>query len=92
MPHISALDFVLWPAFREYAVQILEMQERMGWLLDMSSNVHCDWYFATEKCFQRDDETGMLDLCDSAKVSSSLFAPCDMDGNRLHLADDIRHL
>jgi hypothetical protein len=69
MPHISVLDFVPWPAFREYAVQILEMQERMGWLLDMSSNIRCDWYFELEECFRRDDETGMLDLCDLAKVS-----------------------
>jgi hypothetical protein len=69
MPHICAIDFVLWPAFREYAVQILEMQERMEWMLDMCNNLCCDWYFASQESFQRDEETGFLDLCDLAKVS-----------------------
>jgi hypothetical protein len=73
MPHISALDFVLWPAFREYAVQILEMQERMEWMLDMCNNLRCDWYFESQESFKTDEETGLLDLCDLAKVSRALL-------------------
>jgi hypothetical protein len=73
MPHISALDFVLWPAFREYAVQILEMQERMEWMLDMCNNLRCDWYFASQEAFKTDEETRSLDLCDLAKVIGDLL-------------------
>jgi hypothetical protein len=32
MPHIDTLDFIPWPAFREFAVQIPAMQERMEWV------------------------------------------------------------
>ncbi|KAJ4321377.1 hypothetical protein N0V94_002914 [Neodidymelliopsis sp. IMI 364377] len=43
MPHISIVDYVPWPAFRELTVQIPAMQERMEWLLDMSNTLRCDW-------------------------------------------------
>ncbi|KAH8711893.1 hypothetical protein GQ44DRAFT_730955 [Phaeosphaeriaceae sp. PMI808] len=69
MDHIMMLDFVHWPAFREFAVQIPEMQERMEWLIDMSINLRCDWYFESDEAFKRSDETGLLDLCDLAKAS-----------------------
>jgi hypothetical protein len=72
MPHIHMLDFVLWPAFREHAVEILEMQEHMEYLLDMCKTLRCDWYFAQAEAFQRNEETGMLDLCDLAKVGCAL--------------------
>jgi hypothetical protein len=69
MPHISSLDFVLWPALREFAVQIPEMQEHMEYLVDICINVRCDWFFASEEAFYQCPETGMLDLCELAKVS-----------------------
>lgn len=68
MPHIRMIDFVPWPAFRELAVQIPAMQERMEWLMDMSNTLRCDWSLPTEKAFRRVDETGLLDLCPLAKV------------------------
>ena len=68
MPHIHMLDFIPWPAFRELAVQIPAMQERMEWLMDMSNNLRCDWSFPTQEAFKNVDETGLLDLCDLAKV------------------------
>lgn len=70
MPHITIVDFVTWPAFRELAVQIPAMQERMEWLMDMSVNIQCDWSFPTNEALVRDEETGLLDLCPIAKVRS----------------------
>jgi hypothetical protein len=69
MPHIHILDFILWPAFREYAVEMLEMQEHMEYMMDMSNNLLCDWYLEKADAFQRVEETGMLDLSDMAKVN-----------------------
>ncbi|KAF2123537.1 hypothetical protein P153DRAFT_380035 [Dothidotthia symphoricarpi CBS 119687] len=69
MPHITILDFVLWPAFRELAAQIPAMQQRMEWLMDYSINLHCDWSFPVEEAFRIDEVTGRLDLCDLAKTS-----------------------
>jgi hypothetical protein len=54
-------------------VQILEMQERMEWMLDMCNNLRCDWYFESQESFKTDEETGLLDLCDLAKVSRALL-------------------
>jgi hypothetical protein len=68
MPHIQMLDLILWPAFREYAVQIPEMQERMGWLMDMCNTTRCDWDLSEHEALQRNEETGLLDLTDRAKV------------------------
>lgn len=62
------LDFIPWPALRELAVQIPAMQERMEWLMDMSNNLRCDWSFPAQEAFKKDDETGLLDVCDLAKV------------------------
>jgi hypothetical protein len=64
------LDFIAWPAFREFAVQVPRMQERMDWMMDMSLTIQCDWSFANDEAFRRDDETGLLDLCLVAKVCS----------------------
>ncbi|KAF1941691.1 hypothetical protein EJ02DRAFT_347163 [Clathrospora elynae] len=69
MPHISILDFVVWPAFREFAVQIPTMQEKMEWLSDMSANIQCDWSFPTEESLRRDEETGLVDLCPVAMAT-----------------------
>ncbi|KAF9697840.1 hypothetical protein EKO04_004296 [Ascochyta lentis] len=69
MPHINMLDYIPWPAFRELAVQIPAMQERMEWLMDMSNTLRCDWSFPKQEAFRRVDETGLLDLCDLAKTS-----------------------
>lgn len=74
MPHIQMLDLIIWPAFREYAVQLPEMQERMEWLMDMSNTIHCDWYLSGDEAFRRDEQTGLLDLCDLAKVSGIRLA------------------
>ena len=68
MPHINMLDYIPWPAFRELAVQIPAMQERMEWLLDMSNTLRCDWAFPRGEPIQKINETGFLDLCDTAKV------------------------
>ena len=62
------LDYVPWPAFRELAVQIPAMQERMEWLMDMSSTLRCDWSFPIGEPIQKSEETGLPDLCPSAKV------------------------
>lgn len=72
MPHTSILDFIIWPAFREYAVQVLDFQEQMDWMLEMSKQLKCDWRFSVDEALKTDEETGMLDLCDVAKVSSSI--------------------
>ncbi|KAF2998524.1 hypothetical protein E8E13_004587 [Curvularia kusanoi] len=69
MPHINMLDYIPWPAFRELAVQIPAMQERMEWLLDMSNTMSCDWPFSTQDPLQRDEETGLFDVCASGKNS-----------------------
>jgi hypothetical protein len=68
MPHINSVDFAVWPALREYVVQINSMQERMQWLMDMCNHLRCDWYFSDEEALCRDEETGQTDLCDLAKV------------------------
>ena len=70
MSHISVLDFVAWPAFREFAVQVTGLQERMEWMMDMSVNLRCDWYFANDEALRKDEETGLVDLCEVAKVSA----------------------
>lgn len=72
MPHVNVLDYIIWPAFREFAVQIPEMQEYMDYMLDLHTNIRCDWYFANEEALCRNEETGMLDLCDLAKVSDRI--------------------
>ncbi|KAF3048691.1 hypothetical protein E8E11_006519 [Didymella keratinophila] len=69
MPHINMLDYVPWPAFRELAVQIPAMQERMEWLMDMSNTLRCDWSFPIGEPIHRAEETGLTDLCPSAKVN-----------------------
>lgn len=66
------LDYIPWPAFRELAVQIPAMQERMEWLIDMSNTMRCEWSFPNLEPLQRDEETGLLDACTSAKV-----CPCE---------------
>ncbi|KAF4956540.1 hypothetical protein FSARC_11542 [Fusarium sarcochroum] len=67
-PHISMADFVLWPALRELIVQLPEMQERMGWLADMSMFIKCDWPYELEQALHRNPTTGLVDLVDLAKV------------------------
>ncbi|KAF2027123.1 hypothetical protein EK21DRAFT_72682 [Setomelanomma holmii] len=69
MPHINMLDFIAWPAFREFAVQVPRMQERMDWMMDMSLTINCDWSFRNDEAFRRDEETGLLDLCLVAKTA-----------------------
>lgn len=69
MPHTSILDYVIWPAFREYVVEIPEMHEHMEYMLDMANTIRCDWFLASEEALVKVDETGMLDLCELAKVS-----------------------
>lgn len=69
MPHINMLDYIPWPAFRELAVQIPAMQERMEWLMDMSNTLQCDWSFPIGEPIHRAEETGLSDLCPSAKKS-----------------------
>lgn len=70
MPHIYVVDFVAWPAFRELAVQIPTMQERMEWLMDMTQSIHCDWSFTAEEALSKDEETGNVRLCPVAKVKT----------------------
>ncbi|KAJ4251387.1 hypothetical protein NW762_011368 [Fusarium torreyae] len=67
-PHISMADFVLWPELRELVVQLPEMQERMGWLADMSMFIKCDWPYELEQALHRNPTTGLIDLVDLAKV------------------------
>ena len=67
MPHINIIDFIIWPAFRELVVQIPAMQERMGWMMDLSLNLQCDWSFATSEALYTNEETGQVDLCDAAR-------------------------
>ncbi|KAH6629089.1 hypothetical protein C7974DRAFT_180923 [Boeremia exigua] len=69
MPHINTLDYIPWPAFRELAVQIPAMQERMEWLMDMTNTLRCDWSFPGQEPYQINDETGFLDLCATGKES-----------------------
>jgi hypothetical protein len=67
MPHISIVDFVVWPAFRELAVQVPAMQERMEWLMDMSIHVKCNWSYTTWEALCQNQKTEQADLCDVAK-------------------------
>ncbi|KAL6710145.1 hypothetical protein ACN47E_009936 [Coniothyrium glycines] len=67
MPHINILDFIAWPAFRELAVQIPSMQQRMQWLMEMCITVRCDWRSTGEEAVARHPETGLWDLCPSAQ-------------------------
>jgi hypothetical protein len=67
MPHIDIVDFVIWPAFRELAVQIPAMQERMEWLTDMSNNLQCDWWLSPGEALCKHEETGQVNLCSAAK-------------------------
>ncbi|KAJ4983975.1 bZIP transcription factor [Stagonosporopsis vannaccii] len=69
MPHINMLDYIPWPAFRELAVQIPDMQEHMEWLLDMSNTLRCDWSFPDQEPLHKNNQTGSLDLCESGKKS-----------------------
>ncbi|KAH4855471.1 hypothetical protein HBH75_086550 [Parastagonospora nodorum] len=69
MPHINILDYVIWPAFREFAVQIPQMHEHMEYMMDMCINISCDWRFGHEEALCRNETTGMLDLCDMAKTT-----------------------
>lgn len=74
MPHINILDYVIWPAFREFAVQIPQMHEHMAYMMDISTNISCEWRFGHEEALCRNANTGMLDLCEMAKVSGCHWA------------------
>lgn len=98
MPHIKVVDFIIWPAFRELVVQIPAMQQRMEWFLDYSTTIRCDWSFPVEEALCRHEDTGLLDLCDLAKVRFELR--CDVANpwaiNRvlymlMGVTDDCRH-
>ncbi|CAN9197877.1 unnamed protein product [Alternaria alternata] len=67
MPHISTIDFIVWPAFRDLVVQMPAMQERMEWFMNMSLNIKCDWPYTTEEALCENKETGQADLCDAAR-------------------------
>lgn len=69
MPHISVLDFIPWPAFRELAVQLPAMQERMVWLITMMTTIRCDWWHTPEEALFQHNETGLVDLSPLGKVS-----------------------
>ena len=73
MPHISILDFIPWPAFRELAVQLPAMQERMMWLINMMTTIRCDWSHTTEESLCQNKETGLVDLCSLGKVIIFLY-------------------
>jgi hypothetical protein len=72
MPHIKMLDFVAWPAFREFVVSVPAMSEKMEWIIDMSISIRSDWHSSDNDTFQRDEQTGFLDLCPAAKVLEAL--------------------
>jgi hypothetical protein len=76
MPHINIIDFIIWPAFRELVVQIPAMQERMGWMMDLSLNLQCDWSFATSEALYTNEETGQVDLCDAARDAARDLGVC----------------
>jgi hypothetical protein len=76
------LDFVAWPACREFAVSVPAMGERMEWLMDMSISITCDWPFSQDDAFERDEETGMLHMCEVAKVR---------DGNGIGKSQRTKH-
>ncbi|KAJ8115371.1 hypothetical protein OPT61_g2966 [Boeremia exigua] len=69
MKHVKIVDYVPWPAFRELAVQIPAMQERMGWLMEMIETLHCDSSLPDQEPCQKNEETKFLDLCESGKAS-----------------------
>lgn len=68
MPHINMVDFAIWPAFRELVVQLPSMQEHMGWLIDLSNSVQCEWPYELDQALYKDETTGRVDLVDLAKV------------------------
>ncbi|KAL1596936.1 hypothetical protein SLS59_007679 [Nothophoma quercina] len=75
-PNIAALfnenDFNASGILSRWAagmVHSVMLKERMEWLMDMSNNLRCDWSFPAQEAFKKDDETGLLDVCDLAKTS-----------------------
>lgn len=87
MPHINMLDYVPWPAFRELAVQIPAMQERMEWLMDMSNTLRCDWSLPTGDPIHRVEETGLTDLRPSARVCHLYRYLCESIASHRDLRD-----
>lgn len=65
MPHPMVVDFVFWPALREYVVQFPLLQVGMSWLLDMTNTLKCDWEGTTEDALERKD--GTVGLTKNAK-------------------------
>ncbi|KAJ4985633.1 bZIP transcription factor [Stagonosporopsis vannaccii] len=67
VPHIPVLDFVIWPKLREFAVSTPLMQEKLDWLIDLSTHIQCQWPFTLEKATCKDKETGHTSLTDQAQ-------------------------
>ncbi|KAK5651250.1 hypothetical protein OQA88_12658 [Cercophora sp. LCS_1] len=65
MPHPMVVDFVLWPALREYVVQFPLLQVGMSWLLDMTNTLMCHWPGTTEDALVRNE--GVVELTEDAK-------------------------
>ncbi|KAF2992964.1 hypothetical protein E8E13_000891 [Curvularia kusanoi] len=71
LPHMYMMDFVIWPKLRELAVSTPPMQEKMDWLVDVSTHVRCYWPFGIEKATCKDAETGLTVLTVQAKKQMS---------------------
>jgi len=62
------LDFIIWPKLREFAISTPPMQEKMDWLMDLSTHIKCQWPFALEEAIYKHQETGHDALTDRAQV------------------------
>ncbi|KAK0667817.1 hypothetical protein QBC41DRAFT_132651 [Cercophora samala] len=67
MPHPMILDFIVWPALRDYVVQFPSLQVGMEWLVVLTDTITCEWSGTTDEALCRDEMTGATDLTPVAK-------------------------
>ncbi|KAK4641185.1 hypothetical protein QC761_610110 [Podospora bellae-mahoneyi] len=67
MPHPMILDFVIWPALREYVVQFPSFHVGMDWLVVLFDTITCAWPGTVEEALCQDQLTGATDLTPEAK-------------------------
>lgn len=71
MPHTRAIDFFIWPGFRDYACRVQELFERPEWLLDMSLNISVFWPHDLDDALSPSEVDGELELSPKAMLAAS---------------------
>ncbi|KAK4199183.1 hypothetical protein QBC40DRAFT_282353 [Triangularia verruculosa] len=67
MPHPMILDFLIWPALRDYVVQFPSLHVGMDWLVVLCDTITCAWPGTVGEALCRDEITGITDLTPVAK-------------------------